>query len=1531
VQAIRPAAPFALDVVDLSGLPESAREATALARIGEEAGRPFDLARGPLVRGALLRLAAEDSIVVLTLHHIVSDGWSMGILVREMTALYAAFSAGTPSPLPDLPVQYADFAAWQRSWLHGEVLEGEISFWRRQLAGLPPLLELPTDRPRSAARSSRGTARLVRLPAGLARQVQALGRSEGATLFMVLLAGFQALLARFSGQRDLAVGSPVAGRNRVEIEGLIGFFVNTLVLRGDLSGEPTFRELLGRVRETALAAQTHQNVPFERLVQELTPERSLAHTPLFQVMFVLQNAPVESLEIPGLRLRPVDGVGTTATFDLTLSLEEYAGGIGGTVEHATDLFDATTIDRLIRHFETLLTAALAAPELPVSDLPLLSPAEEGQILREWNDTRTEGLAEGCLHGDVAAQAERAPDAVAVEQGAERWTYRRLLGSARRHARHLQELGVGPDVVVGLCAERSPSLIVGLLAVLEAGGAWLPLDPDLPPERLAFLLDDSGARILLVQEPLLARVPAGDRQAILLDARWDAGEDMGEPLGVEVSPDHLACVIYTSGSTGRPKGVMVPHRGLCNRLRGARRVDRIDQRDAVLQKASPGFDASVWEIFTPLTAGGRLVLAEPGRQVDGPALVRTIREHRVTIVDFVPSLLAVFLDEEDVATCVSLRQVFASGEALTPELRDRALSRLPAPLANLYGPTETSIDTTRHICAPGQDPHRVPIGRPIANTRLHVADRQLRPAPAGVPGELLVGGAGVARGYLGRPDLTAERFVPDPFGCDPGARLYRTGDLARWLPDGSLDFLGRIDHQVKIRGVRIEPGEIEVVLSALPGVREAAVMAREGRLVAWVVGDVAPDDLRRSLRERLPETMVPSAFVKLGALPLTSSGKVDRKALPAPEQQSTGEGHRAPRTPVEEILAGIWAGLLGVERVGIDDNFFDLGGHSLLATRVISHLRSAFGVETPLRELFEAPVLADLAARIEAARRTRSGPPAPPLVPIPRKGPLPLSFAQQRLWFLDRLAPGNLFYTMYHPLRLSGALDVEALQRAFQEVVRRQESLRTAFPETSGRPCQVIDPEPDFRLPRVDLAALPEASGRAELIRLSRDEVQRPFDLARGPLFRATLIRQEAREHTLLVNLHHVISDGWSMGILFAEIAALYGAFCQGAPSPLPELPIQYADFALWQRELLQGERLDAELEYWRGQLAGIPEILDLPADHPRPAVDSFRGAQRPFTLPTSSVRALTGLTRRHGATRSMTMLAGFQALLGRYARQDHVAVGMAIANRTRHEVEGLVGFFVNTLVLHGDLAGSPGFGCLLDRVRETALAAYTHQDLPFERLVEELQPERVSNRNPLIQVMFGYQNFPRTREEVQGLVLSIPEESAIGTGTAKFDLTLFVLEEGDRLQGALEYNSEIFEVATIQRLLTHYESLLSAAAAEPEVPIERLPLLTPAERHHLVREHNDTASAWPATASLQELFAVQARQTPDAAAAVFGDATLSYGELDRRARRLADHLRRLGIGPESRVGLCVERSLELVVGLLGIVQAGGAYVPLDPD
>ncbi|HEX4495131.1 MAG TPA: amino acid adenylation domain-containing protein [Thermoanaerobaculia bacterium] len=1545
VQVVAAALDLPLPVVDLRGLSGGEEAARELA--WQAARRPFDLARGPLLRALLLRLADDEHRLLLNVHHIVADGWSMGVLIREILTLYGAFVGGLPSPLPELPVQYVDYAVWQREWLEAEAA-GQIAWWRERLRGAPVLLELPTDRPRTAARTGRGGERELRLPRELSDRLQTLSRRQGLTSFMTLLAAFQGLLSRWSGQCVILVGAPVANRHRPEIQGLIGFFVNTLVLRIDLPDDPTFHELLSRVRGAALGAFAHQELPFERLVEELAPERSLAHTPLFQVMFSLQPGADPLPAPPGLALVPLAIGGGSAKFDLQLTLEERADGLTGAWSYSRDLFDAPTIARLDGHLQTLLAGIAASPGARLSELPILTEAELHQ-LAEWS-ANAAAYRTGCsLHRLIEEQVERSPDAVAVTGEGGCLSFRELDRWAARLALSLRGLGVGPEVRVGLCAERSPELMVGLLAILKAGGAYVPLDPDYPRERLAFMIEDARAPVLLVQPELIARLPetAGARVVPLVvnDLKADtAGEAEGSLPGLPpADPDSLAYVIYTSGSTGRPKGVMNTHRGIVNRLLWMQETYGLGPGDAVLQKTPMSFDVSVWELFWPLLAGARLVLARPGGHRDPHYLAELIAAEGITTAHFVPSLLGAFLDDPAAGRCSSLRRVVASGEALSLELVRRFFaSGLTAELHNLYGPTEAAVDVTFWRCEPPRDEAPVPVGRPVANTRLGVLDREMRPVPAGVVGELFLGGVQVARGYLRRPDLTAERFVPDPGSHVAGERLYRTGDLARYRADGAVEYLGRVDHQVKIRGFRIELGEIEAALAQHSGVREAAVLVRDdaarGRgLVAYVAvrPEAAPAarELRQELRRMLPDYMVPGSFVILGALPLQPNGKVDRRALmalgtAAPDRLDAAT--TAPRTPDEELIAMVWAELLDLPTVGVHDDFFALGGHSLLATRVISRMRQRLGVELPLRAIFETPTVAALAARLSTARRHGGERQAPPIPLVPRAGALPLSFAQERLWFLDQLEAGSPAYNVPAAFLLTGELAPAALHAALAGIVRRHEVLRTTFGTVDGRPMQRIAPVAVPELPLVDLAALPPPRRETELRRLAGEEARRPFDLAHGPLLRTSLLRLasgEGARHAMLATMHHIASDGWSIGVLAHELTALYGAAVAGRPSPLPDLRVQYADFAVWQRQWLQGEILAGEIAWWRGRLAGAPPVLELPADRSRPAVQRSRGAQRPVRLPVALAVEFAQLGRREGATLFMVLLALFQSLLRRYTGRDDLVVGSPVANRQRVEIEELIGFFVNTLVLRLDLPGDPSLRQLLARAREVCLDAWAHQDVPFEKLVEELRPQRGLAHAPFFQVMLTVQNAPSRPFELPGLAIGFLE---VATGGAKFDLTLALQESEGSLAGTLEYNVELFDEATMERLLGHLLRLSAAAVIDPEARLSTLPLLSPAEGQQLLVEGRALEDVGLRAAGLHRLFETQVERRPAAIALVCQGHSMTYRDLDRQANQLAHLLLDRGVGPDVRVGLCMERSPEMVVGILGVLKAGGAYVPLDP-
>jgi len=1532
VQIVVPDLEPALPTVDLGALPVPAAELQRWQ--AEEARRPFDLGRPPLLRATLFRLGREHHRLLLTLHHIVSDGWSMGVFVREMAALYTAFTGGRSSPLPELPIQYPDFTIWQREWLRGEVLEHHLGYWRRQLSGAPRILELATDRPRPPWRSLRGGLLETRLPAALSAAVRELGRRRGATPFMVLLTSFQALLHRWSGQREIVVGTPVAGRRRPELEGLIGLFVNTLALRVDHAGEPSFDRLLDRVREVAVGAFEHQDLPFERLVEELEPERSLSFNPLFQLLFGVQSNPVPAPALPGLETAVREADTGAAQFDLSLDFRQAAGGLAARWSYARDLFDATTVRRLDHHLRRLLASIVEAPDRPLSELPILGRAERHQLLREWAETAPlEAAPAATIHGLVDAAAGRRPDAVAVVDADGATSYRQLRDRARSLARRLRHLGVRAEDPVAVLARRSRHLPVALLAVLEAGASYLPLDPAYPPERLAFLLDDARATALLADgtDP-----PQAARHLPTLDLRDDAPTPEDRPLP-PVDPGQLAYLIYTSGSTGRPKGVAIEHRSAAARLRWAARAFGPEELRAVLAATSVCFDLSVFELFAPLAAGGTVFLADDA--LDFP---HRDFAHRVRLVNTVPSAIAELLRHDDLPDAV--RTVNLAGEPLPAPLVEE-LYRRPGVrrVLNLYGPSEDTTYSTGARTQAGETP---PIGRPLPGTAARVLDPRLRPLPTPVAGELHLGGAGLARGYLRRPARTAERFVPDPFAATPGARLYRTGDRVRQRADGTLEFLGRRDHQVKVRGFRIELGEVEAALDALEPVREAAVAvsADGGALVAYLVpapgADPAglPERCRRRLGERLPAYLVPAVYTVLERLPRTPNGKLDRAALPVATATVTATtGSAPPATPLGELVAGVWAEVLpaagdAARRLGWDDDFFALGGHSLLATRVVARLRHLLGVEVPVRRLFERPTLRGFTELVAAARRRDSANPLPPIEPGSGGELAPLSYPQERLWFLDQLQPGEAAYVIAAALELRGPLRADWLLDALHRIVDRHAALRTTFEVDGELPRQRVHRRQPPSVARVDLAALPTAERRRQARRLARAEARRPFDLGRGPLVRLRLLRLAGDEHLAVLALHHVVADGWSLGVLLGELSELYTARAEGRPPALPALPVQYPDFARWQRRQLRGELLEKLTDYWRRALAGAPMTLELPTDRPRPTVRSYRAGSCELRLPPPLVDNLDATARRLGATPYMVLLGTFQLLLHRLCHQRDLLVGSPIANRDRVEVEGLIGLFVNTLVMRSELTrldpgADPSWRRLLGRVRETTLEAYGHQEMPFERLVEELQPERQLSRSPVFQALFVFQNAP----------LEPPALPEIGSrllpldpGGAKFDLALALWPAEGSLAASLEVAADLFDPTTARRLLAYFRNLLAGALATPDRRLSELPLLDRAERHQLVHEWQGPPPVRDGSGGLHRLFELQAARTPEAVAVVAGERVLSYAELDRRADRLARQLRRRGVGSEDRVGVAIDRSPWLPVALLAVLKAGGAYVGLDP-
>ncbi|MEU6672517.1 amino acid adenylation domain-containing protein, partial [Streptomyces sp. NPDC046727] len=1393
------------------------------ARVAETAALGFDLTTQPAVRARLFAVDDRTHLLVVVLHHIVGDGWSMAPLARDLTAAYEARTSGDTPVWEPLPVQYADYALWQRELLGDEsdpdsVAHRQIQHWTRALADLPEQLALPTDRPRPATASNRGDSVTFTLDAELHQHLAALARESGASVFMVVQAAFAALLSRLGAGTDIPIGSPVAGRTDEALDDLVGFFVNTLVLRTDLSGDPTFRELVERVKEVDLAAYAHQDVPFEHLVEVLNPARSMAAHPLFQVMLAFQNIEQPELRLPGLTVSAEQTATTAARFDLCVYLDElHAGdgaeaGLDGVLEFATDLYDRKTAEELVARFERVLRGVVRDPDQPVAELDLLATAERQRIVEEWNATDTE-VRQAPLPVLFEEQVARTPDAAAVIQDDTTLSYAELNARANRLARLLVERGAGPERIVALALPRSIEQVVAVYAVVKAGAAYLPVDPEYPADRIAYMLDDARPVCVLTTADTLPLLPEALPAVVIDEPGFAAGltaypdtdlsdADRATPLLLK----HPAYVIYTSGSTGRPKGVMIPHDAIVNRL--AWMQARHPQRagDRILQKTPTGFDVSVWEFFWAPQVGATIVVAKPGGHRDPAYLVDVIRTQRVTTLQFVPSMLAVFLAEPTAGTCTTLHTVILGGEALSLELADKFRHTLDAGLFNLYGPTEASIDVTRWAVRDEPGAPSVPIGAPVWNTRVYVLDERLRPVPAGVPGELYISGVQLARGYVGRPALTADRFVANPYDTQ-GRRMYRTGDLVRWRADGNIEFLGRTDFQVKIRGFRVELGEVESALAAHPAVEQAVVIlhggqdATDARLVAYAVpvrgATVDQAELRDFVSTRLPEFMVPAAVVVLNALPVTVNGKLDRKALPVPEFAPTDSG-RAPRTAREEVLCDLFAEILGVEKVGVDDSFFNLGGHSLLAVRLANRIRSVLGVELPLITLFEAPSVAQLARRLADAEGARVL-----LAPVSRPAEVPLSFAQRRLWFLNRIqGPESATYNMPVALRLTGRLDRGALAAALGDVIARHESLRTVFPEgPDGIPRQrvldVADATVDLPVVHVTEEELPDALAH---------ETARGFDVTRELPLRARLFTLDDTLHVLFVVIHHIAGDGWSMAPLARDVAAAYEARADGRAPAWEPLPVQYADYALWQRELLGDETdpasvINRQVTYWKNELAELPEQLTLPMDRPRPAAASYRGGHVPVEIDARLHRDLTELARASGASVFMVVQAAFAALLSRLGAGTDIPIGSPVAGRTDEALDELVGFFVNTLVLRTDVSGDPTFRELIARVREADLRAFVHQDVPFEHLVEVLNPVRSMSRHPLFQVLLAFQNTTPPRLELPGLDLTVePAELE----AAKFDLSVNLNEVFDGeggpagLSGVFGFSVDVFDRGTVE-------------------------------------------------------------------------------------------------------------------------------------
>ena len=1527
VQVINPPYQLAIPVIDLEGETENIKLEKARQLATEELQTSFDLSTSPLLRVKLLKINPQFHILLLVIHHIIFDGWSVDLFRQELSTLYRSFCLNQPASLPKLALQYADFAHWQRQWLQGEILKTQLNYWRQQLKNAPPLLEFPVDKPRPSVQTYEGSSQSIHLNLTLTQQLKALSQTSGTTLFMTLLTAFTVLLYRYSGQEDIVIGTAIANRNRQELEPLMGFFVNTLALRTNVQGHLTFLELLQQVKDRTLESYDHQDLPFEKLIDELQIERSLSNHPLFQVFFTLQNESQESLELPELTISNFDWENKTTLFDLGLICRETSQGLIAELEYRTDLFTAKTIRGMVEHLEVLLQAIVDHPQQAINTLPLLTKSNQKQ-LEIWNQTDSHYCQDKTLVDLFEEQVNKTPNQIALVFEQTSLTYQELNQKANQLAHYLREnYQIKPDSLIGICTERSLEMVIGLLGVLKAGAAYVPIDADYPEDRIKFILENSKISLLLTQSFLQDKLSLSHlkslSQFVDLD-RFDYDLFPNYNLTIQIKPNDLAYVIYTSGSTGQPKGVMVEHQSIVNFTLSFGKLFDVKPQSRLLQFGSFSFDLSIGEIATSLSHGACLYLAKKETLLPTQTLVTFLETNQITHSCLPPSALSVLPQ----AKLSHLENIAVGGEVCSAEVVEKWANQRQ--FFNCYGPTETTVVATRSLCQTnGQKPN---IGKPLDNIRAYILDGNQQILPPGIPGELCIAGVCLARGYWNRPDLTAEKFIEVNL-LGKTERIYKTGDLAKWGDEGNLEFLGRIDQQVKLRGFRIELGEIEAVVLEHPMVKEAVVNLYETennqQLVAYIIPqekhlDIR-DELKSLLKSRLPNYMIPSHIMLLETLPLTPNGKLDQKALPIPDLKIFTDGEM-PVTPTEELLASLWQDLLQIKAVGRRDNFFELGGHSLLATQLVTRIRNSFGVELAVRKIFEQSILAELATAIEQENKAIA---LPPLTPQSPHEPKVLSFAQSRLWFMAQLEGDgtSLTYNMPTALQLEGNLNLVALHNSFEYLLSRHTILRTSFPLQSGEPQILVHSAKDINA--LEILDLQELDSQAQTVQeLIDSDAQYAFDLSNGPLFKAKLLQLNPEKNVLLLNMHHIISDGWSMGVFKKEWEQAYNAFAAGNTPNLAPLPIQYSDYAIWQRYWLIGEVMENQENYWKKQLKDAPKLLDLPTDYSRPAKPSYQGGREDFALSQELTEKLKILSQKQGVSLFMTLFSAFSILLSRYSRQEDLCIGTGIANRTHSYTEKSLGFFVNTLILRSQIKSEQSFSELLQKSRQICLDAYANQDIPFEYLVEKLQPERTLSYNPLYQVVIVLQNTESSGKSLNltGLKIEYLEQTY---PFSKVDLLLDLTERDGQLDCMWEYATDLFKASTIKRMAEQFELLLEAIVSNPQQPINTLPLLTEINRQEL-QFWNQTETDYCQDKTLIDLFEEQVKQNPDNLALVFEQQSLTYQQLNEKANQLAHCLlQHYSIKPDTLISICVERSLDMIIGMLGILKTGSAYVPID--
>jgi amino acid adenylation domain-containing protein len=1519
IQVIHPFEPFPLPAVDFSGLPEEEQEQAVKRYYSEQGNLPLNLQQGPVIRFTILHLAENENYLFFSTHHIGSDAWSREIVINEIMQLYDAFRSGRVPHLPDLPIQYTDYALWERQWLNGNTLTTYLDHWKNILSGDLPILELPTDRPRPAVQSSHGAKYRFQLPQALSSELSVFCKREHLTLFQPLLAAYALLLTRYTGLEDIIIGCPFANRSRPEMDGLVGLFVNTLPIRIKLSGNSSVHTFLKQVRDVMVDAFSWQAAPFEALVSKISPKRDLSHTPVFQVMITLRNVPKRQTSIEGLKVESVPPEEASSQFDLSLEFDVSEDEeLECSLIYNIDLFDENTIIHMVAHYQKLLKELLAKSDCPITDLEMLTLSEWQRIVIDWNDTSADYPREKCVHQIIEEQVERTPDSLAVLFGEQQLTYRKLNERANQIAHYLRKLGAGPEVPVGMYLERSAELAITILGILKSGSPFVPLDTIYPIERRAEIIHDSGMKILVTQNALVTDKFESDLTLLCLDGQHELleTESIQNPVHV-VTPENLAYIIYTSGSTGKPKGVEISHRSLVNCLLSANKHLGLSAGNISMAVFSPTFDVSVFDLLSPLCLGATVVVASKEEMYDSALLSKRILELPLTWMSASPATWRMLL-ETGWQGKAGLK-IISTGEALPPDIANR-LMEIAGEVYNLYGPTEATIWCAVMRLTPG---HPVTIGRPIANTRLYILDSHLRPVPVGVVGELYIGGDGLARGYHNLPELTAEKFIRDPFNNQPGGCLFRTGDLAHFQQNGEIDVLGRSDFQVKIRGYRIELGEIETILGQYRDIRQALVVVREDlpgdkRLVAYLLAaknaTLDEGELRGFLREKLPEYMVPAVFVQVDTFPLTTSGKIDLKALPAPEATVSNK-YLPPQTEEEIQLLKVWETVLGISPIGVEDGFFDIGGDSLLAIKLCMEIEKTLNVNLPVIEIFRFPTIRQLAVKLRTMPRDAA---LAPLRRVDRRQPIPVSFAQQSLWLQYQLEGMSNTYNLPFVYQLEGQLDISALEKSLRYMITRHEALRTSFKLINGDPYQVIAESVDWKL---EVHDSDEETARKELLASASE----PFSLERAPLMRVHLWKKALNKYVLLFNIHHIIFDGWSLEVFERELADVYSRYAAGLQVNLPPLELDYADYAAWQRNWLWGDELQQHLAFWQEHLKGAPELLDLPTDHPRKAVRTYRGRNISLFLTPEIVDKLGELAQREGMTLFMLLNASYAILLGRYSRQEDVVIGFPIANRQYKELEGILGFFVNMLPLRVDLSGNPGLSEFLQRVRQSSINAYAYQDAPFEKMVEDLLSHRDQGYNPIFQVASDYVNTPLQSFHLVGCDI---QPVFFNNGIEKFDLSLVVRELGKGLQLELNYNIDLFEAPLIESILSHFKVVLEWMTSDPQNGIFEFDSFTNAERQQVVIDWNNTGRDFPQVC-IQDLITIQSRKNPEWMAVVCNGNILTYGDLEIKANQLAHYLRANGVSAEARVGIYLPRSENTLIALLAVLKAGGAYVPID--